>query len=137
MSNLSVTLADKKYIRETTYENDKVLPNNWWDFVTKFGWVKLKEITEEDGTTSLALFDMHGRRCIQKINGNLSTEESSRMNSFIKGYEKFKLLPEDIRSRIISKYFFTKADSKWGRETLAAEKLAKTQLTASISAKNE
>jgi hypothetical protein len=132
LSTLSVMLDDKKFIRELTYDADKALPNNWWDFVAKFGWGKLREISEEDGKTTLALFDLYGRRCVQKINGDLSKEESSKMDSLISGYEILKSLPEDIRSRIMSKYFFTKLDSKAAlaraNESMAAKKLVKTQL---------
>lgn len=105
-------LDDEKFIAETCFDDaEQLLPNDWWNFVSMYGWATVKTTKEPDGSESKIVYDLINRP-IQKLSGLLNKNEEIKLEGLNKAYGNFRSLPPEVRRRLASRYFYTKKDSE-------------------------
>lgn len=118
LATLAQLLGDEKFISQNIFERPEYeLPNQWWDFVATSGWATIETTQEPDGSESRAICDLVNRP-VQKISGLLNKSEEVKLRALSGGYEKFRFLPAETRTRLASKYFWTKEDALRAQQLL-------------------
>jgi len=107
-------LGDLKFLSEQRLKIWAVTssrpPDRWWDFLATFGYNKVSFENDEKGETTQVLLSPSDKP-ILKLGGLLSKSEEVRLQNFARGYEAFKALGQEVQTKLMSKYLWTKADS--------------------------
>ena len=117
LASLAKLLDDDKFISKNEFTRNMSLPEEWWEFASRFGFGTVKEMKMPDGSMSLCLLDLLDSP-IQVISGNTTKKQKQRLEDLSAGYEKFCSLVPEIRERLATKYFYTPpvADRPGGSE---------------------
>jgi Domain of unknown function (DUF4062) len=103
-------VSDQKFISETKYVAlDGKFPANWWQFLSKPGYCKIKTEDLPDGSESITLMTLVDKP-LQSIKGSLTKQDEVRNSMYQERYMSFLALPGDIQRKLAQKYFWTKAD---------------------------
>lgn len=110
--SLAQLVDDQKFIAQERFEEAAgVVPEKWWEFLTKFGWDKVKLETADDGTEFRILLNVLDKP-VQKLDGRLSKNDEIKLQILESGYSTFRALAPEVRARLASKYFWTKEDAE-------------------------
>lgn len=111
LSTISYKLNDKKFLSETSWElEENPLPSNWWDFLVEFAYCDIQKEALTDGCEIRAIHSIDDS-WIQRLSGQIAKEDEIEIQSLKSGYEKLLALSPATRNRLVSKYFWTKADT--------------------------
>jgi hypothetical protein len=105
LHNLSALMDDQKFISKNLFETAEEMPENWWEFVTHFGWGSIVEKEAPDGNAATYLTDLIDTP-VQIISGKMNKAEKTRMDRFISGYAKFCSLPKETQIRLVDEFLF-------------------------------
>lgn len=108
----SKLVKDEKFISETKFENrGNVLPAAWWDFMVGCSYCKLAMQPNESGVDVRTLKNMFDAPLLV-LEGPMSKQDEIRLQTFQRGYDAFRALEPAVRRRLLSRFLWTKEDSK-------------------------
>lgn len=103
--SLSKFLDDTGYLNRARYNEDEPMPSTWWEFLEWAGWNTLS-VSEEDGEKKVVLLNVIDEEVLTVI-GNIAENEIVTVRDFESGYRKLCSLPKEVRTKLISKYFYS------------------------------